>query len=575
MIQVTYNFLEALKDREGVVVFAYVGSNMGRRVFGKIHPVDQWTGSTGGIIQYNGVASVGDGSLFGSENIIINADEIVLSFGSLRETLVPDGNDLLASLKETEKTGSTLILNNTNFYFSDILADESFITQEILYKLGFPSLSHDDFIQIYSGEIISETAGETCSLSSKAGTLQDLEIIYYPGRSSRYANPESQDEVLPDVYGDCTKNSTGGPIKAVCIDTVNHYYLFANHAILSVANGNTITVYKDGVVISSGFSIVTSGTDENGDTIAYLNFTSAPSGVITVSCMGMDDGDGSLLENPVDILEAMLDRMNVTDIQNSQAFAQARQTAESEDYKAAGVVIQEKNRSFWVKHLLNSFLGDFWHNANDEIVISLDTISRNSIQISAFLDESDLDYSEEPERLRENICNQAVIRYAPFFSSLDRRYSEGASESWGKIDDGNSSKDVASQTQYGIQERAFDLWWVRDDTVVSTIQSNIIAEFKDNIWIFPVAENSFKHCYLEKGDYIVSGCRYLRDEDGNELINQVWRILEINRDLDNFKQTYRLIDTGDYYPEPPIYYNGTTNIGDYSGRGRSTQRLVD
>ena len=61
----------------------------------------------------------------------------------------------------------------------------------------------------------------------------------------------------------------------------------------------------------------------------------------------------------------------------------------------------------------------------------------------------------------------------------------------------------------------------------------------------------------------------------NELKNQIWRALEVNRNLDGFVMGYKLIDTGDYYPEPPIYYNGSTVIGDYNGRGRSASILID
>jgi len=577
MIQVSGSFLQAIDAGEQPIVIAILSSDMGRRIFAKIHPQGTWTGSGGGLILYDGQVSVGENVVFGSENVMIEADARVLSFGSIRETLTPEGNELLSSLSETEKAGVSISLNNADGYFSDILGSEISLTKALEYRIGYPSLAAADFIQVFSGEIPAEQLNtQTASFPARAGNTKQLEDTFFLGWSSRYANPESQDEILPVVYGDLTINATGGVLKAVCIDTVNFYYLIADHAILSEANGNVITVYEDGVVISAGFTITTSGADENGKTIAYLDFASLPSGDITVSLMGIDDGSGNLLENPIDILEDLLTLMSVTDPQNSQAFLETKALATANSYTAASIILQEQPKEFWVKSILSSFLGDFWHNGDNELVISLDTLGTTSYNIRAALNENDFDLENmTPERLRENICNQAVMQYAPYFVDFDRRFSAGVSSSFGAVEDGDSTKDALSQVRFGVQDHTFQPPWIRADNVASTLQSKIVAAFKDSKWVLDVTEQNFRHCYIEKGDYVVASCHLLRNNSGGLLKNHIWRVLEVERDFDNYTISFKLLDTEAYYPEDFYIYDGTLTVGDYDGREAGTIQLQD
>jgi hypothetical protein len=161
MITVTENYMAALKAGNREIVLGFFQSRMGRRVYALQTPTTDQMGSTHGILTYNGAAQVGDGSIFGSQSVILDWGAYAVSFGGLRETLSPNGTDLLVSLSGGELTETSAVLNNTTGHFSDVLADESFLNQTYMIRQGFLGLGYQDFLTLFSGVIVEETLTET------------------------------------------------------------------------------------------------------------------------------------------------------------------------------------------------------------------------------------------------------------------------------------------------------------------------------------------------------------------------------------------------------------------------------
>lgn len=397
-------------------------------------------------------------------------------------------------------------------------------------------------------------------------------------KTSRYANPESDGYYLPYVYGNC---STVGGWQAQCIDTVNFYYCIAAHPILTVANGNTVTVFdSDGNEISSGFTIVESEDIESQGEIAYLDFTSDPEKDIFVRCQGKPDSAGTaVIENPIDILEDWLTEMDIDEHPNLTAFAKAKQIATDEGFTAGGLIMNDNSGMFWFLHLLSSFLGDVWINHKKEIMVSLDLASsslRTYNHIVGWLSEKRYEGSPEATRKIENLVNQPEVFFAPNYTQIDRRFSEGAKGgNFDGYDDGSTYADTLSQAQYGVCKPTtpIELNWIRTAAVAALIQQRIIALYKDPLWLMTVTERGLRNIHVERGEYVVGSWKTLRDEENRELVNQIWQVLEIEKNLDTRTIRYLLKDTGYWYPIPPITYNGDYYIGHYSGRTRDRRRM--
>ncbi|HPZ00287.1 MAG TPA: hypothetical protein PLS28_02330 [Clostridiales bacterium] len=113
-------------------------------------------------------------------------------------------------------------------------------------------------------------------------TLNDT---YYLSRSGRYNNPLNTNDRLPIVYGDLTDGTSGNWILP-CIDTVNHVYCYADHEVLSVADGNSVSIYKDGVLVDPGdYVFDESDNYEFEGTIAKITF-STDQGNAVISARG-------------------------------------------------------------------------------------------------------------------------------------------------------------------------------------------------------------------------------------------------------------------------------------------------
>lgn len=365
----------------------------------------------------------------------------------------------------------------------------------------------------------------------------NLQNTYKLGRAWRYANPRTSTDYLPAAYGDI-KGGNKGLWNCPCIDTVNFYYLIADHTVLSAGNGNSFTVYdRDGSAIDpAGYTIVDDHTDENGKHVAIINFTAdqATSEPISIRCKGKNDG-ATLIENPIEILEDFVVNFAGGALADFDAFALQKAKAVCADYKAAGLITGDRSIGTTLSEILYSFQGEWWKNHQDKIIVMMNKIDqvfdwkgelleRNINALTASRDE-------------KNICNQAEVQYA--YNYRRGKYEEG--------DNGSSTKDQLSQNIHGEKIKAFDFKWCRDAATIAAIQAIIIDRLKNPIWIINFDEITLKNLHFERGDFVLLNHRALYDNQQNPFQDRIVQVLAKVTQLSNKTITFELIDKGVSY----------------------------
>lgn len=389
--------------------------------------------------------------------------------------------------------------------------------------------------------------------------------------TDRYDYARRTNIFLPRIYGDMRENSIGGVWECPCISTITHRYLIADRSILSVMNGNTIEVFENGIEAETNYTVYTSQDDGSGHNIAYIDFDEEPQEPISVSCAGLIDDYGRLIEDPMDIIEDWLELTNNLDYVDETSWLTARQLSASYEYKAAGVINSEESLAYWLNEILTEFLGDMYINSRGKLVIRLDTLFTQSIKIAGILDEAKIGHIKA-ERLAKNLANQIPYNYAITYGKVDRRYNNQARENYFVTDDGNNTKSATSQLRFGEKtpDNALSSKWIRNTSTINKLQERIISKHAEPLWLITCEEIGLDNILAETGDGLIFSWRGMKDENGNDLQGQIMQVLDKNIDANNHKITWKLKDTGQYYPQAPDLWDGSRDAGDggYFGGGR-------
>jgi hypothetical protein len=384
-----------------------------------------------------------------------------------------------------------------------------------------------------------------------------LSDTYLLPRASRYSAPANQSDILAVVYGDLSGD--GGVWPASLIHENDMVWALAAHPIISA------TLYDDdGEIDAADYTLNLSHDYEGQGIISTATFSTAPNGDVTASGQGKPDDAGALIENPIDIVVDVMTWMGIENDFEPGAYSRARQVASQLGYVAAGVLLQDQSPRFWLSSVLSSFLGSWWLNYEQKIVIEIGQ-QQTTYQVMGFLDNR-VNFQGQLARSLNDLCNRPIMYYAPNFTNRDRRTTTGSGK--GDYDgflDGLDVQPQVSVSLYGDQPKTFNMQWIRADAVAQSVQSEILLRADAPRWIWSVTEPSLQNVALERGDYVVASCRFAKDSSGDLLINQIWRVLEISPDPVNMTTGYVLYDTQTFYPATRVIYDGTTQVGNFQG----------
>lgn len=373
--------------------------------------------------------------------------------------------------------------------------------------------------------------------------MLDIDKLYEPPSSARYANPRRTGQYLPIVYGNMTLNADKGAWEVPCIDIVNFIYAVAGSAILSVGNGNSVSLYdKDGVLISpANYTFDESNNVESKGAIATVTFTTSYYGSepILVKCMGRDNG-GTLITSPPAIIEDFI--VNVlNESQNeihSQSFAEVTRHCSSEGYAAGGIIDGQTRIGDFLSGIMGSFLG-YWKvdSPTNRIRISLELGLSNYFEsdIAAIIREHEMEEASL-EMEDGDICNQVSAKWG--YNYYSKEYESA--------DDGSDSANSYSQNIYGSTIQSFEWKWVRSNTVAATLQSRIINEYGMPAKVISVPDLGFDRVAIETRDIVLFSVKHLFGDNLSPLLNQFGRIVGVRGDLNGKLIQLSIKDTGYY-----------------------------
>ena len=370
-------------------------------------------------------------------------------------------------------------------------------------------------------------------------------------KSGVYTNPANDTDPLSLVYGDLTDGSTGIWVLPH-IDTVNHVYAFAGDETLSVANGNVVTVYVDGVLASPQPTFDESDNYESQGIISTVTFASAQSGTVSARGKGKPTvaSGSSLMTNPIDIIDDLMTGAGISQSDyNQTAKAKARQNAVSQGYIAAGVLTADGKAWDILQDILNTFntpKSQAYTDGQGLLVLTIDTGLLGIDDSFNLIPKYNLKFSSGVQRL-DDIVNSVNGAY---------RFNYVASQYYSDVLDITDSQSINS---YGTQPASFTFPWCRNSGNVTTILNLTIEDFKNPLWFVSGMDITLGSLNLDIGALVVASVRDLFDLQGNELINEYWRIMSFNPGEDGIK--LMLLDTGSFLKKS-IVYGSANNYGD-------------
>jgi hypothetical protein len=561
--------------------YVYVSTDVAERCF-TIAGSPEVTG-TG---YWDGSRFVGDGLPYGSSAGVVQTRQLLRSLPVVNKTVTQGTTGLLTALAASQVGHCFAEFDNLQqeedgrFFFSNLVSGESpedFLGHNFEVRMGYDGLSYSDQISLFRGvNVKANLKGPVFAVSADGitGTLYDK---YELPRSSLYSNPAQNNQPLPIVLGNMTENgsfdTTGdgtdnkGVIPLVCIDTIGDVWAMACHPLISELDGQTISLYDDdGLISPSDYVYVESGDYESiGLDIAYVIFGTAPTGSVTGKYKGPDDGSGNLITNPIECVEKLLDIMGETTEFDTTTFQTAKSAADDQGYTCAGVIMSDNPKAYWLSNILKTFIGSWFLNEIDQITLQIDTPNASYGSTVAELREELLKgYLKLPIDI-SNTITRPIINYAISYSQIDRRYKNNSNTSYVRTySDSTQSEDLSNP---------IDLDWTRNETTIETIAARIRSLYSNGLKVYnDIRTTDFGLVNLEPGDYFSFGTRWQYDENGDELTNQIGRVINITIDTKNREITLDFYATGEALLALPCFWDGGRYVGDGLTYGGDTTR---
>ena len=546
MYRVPITFHKRLLRGEAPITYVMITTHLGRRAYAAKELSEVFDIS--GYIADGSVTA--DGSYTaGSETIgLIDKSARVLDMGRLERTIQPKKDDVLAAYSGKQLQHISIQLDNSDGYFSRLTAKEPFIGRPIAIRCGFEADPYASHINLFTGVISEIDMGHIMTIeadergtASASGKL--LTDTFYLKRAGRYAKPLNTNDRLPIVYGDLT-DGTLGLWGCPCIDTDNYVYCFAGHEVLSVANGNSITVYENDVEVDPADYLFDEAIDYEGEgIIATITFTSSKAGsVISVRGKGKPtmSGGATLMDNIVDIVDDFLTVENdfTSAIYEATAKARAAQVFDAQSYVAAGVIIDDVEIWETITEMMASFLGGAYLDGDGELVLEIDD---NNLPYqygqAGVIPRGEAEMLSAVQRLG-NIINRCPCNY---------RYSWLSGGFKAHIDD-SAHASAISQGIYGAREPGtpYQFYWCRDKTAVQTIQDIIVSKLKVPIYEIEIEDQTLRRVGCDIGDIVIFSADTIYDTTEQPLLNQQWKVIGAARDFNDGKIAFRALQTPYY-----------------------------
>jgi hypothetical protein len=169
----TIGFHERLQQGKVPVAYLLIETPIGWRVFAEkeIMQVFDSAGAIylGGTVYLGGPAPVSDGDDYLGEGYygIISKAGRVVSWGDFGRSLQPRYSDVVAAFSQKEIQHLSVQMDNSDGYFSRLIAQEPFLGQAVQVYLGFEDLPQTQHIPLFRGAV-TELGFDPASMTLEA-----------------------------------------------------------------------------------------------------------------------------------------------------------------------------------------------------------------------------------------------------------------------------------------------------------------------------------------------------------------------------------------------------------------------
>lgn len=521
----------------GFPPFSYltIETPMGQRVYSgqsldMVSILDVLEDSDGELV----LDSDGDQILVSIEDFSFNSiDErtIMTSIGVLGQEIISREAGIIGSYTSKMQETLDFTLSNKDYLITKAIGIEPFMRAPVKVYLGYNDLPMSKHVLVFEGEIDNIDASSDALVTFTVAEGTDFSETHFLSRAGRYAAPLKDNDLLPLVWGDLTDGSDG-VWTLPCIDTANHVYAYSDGESLSVANGNVVTIYVEGVETAATFD--ESDNYEGKGIISTITFSSTQ-GNDKVTARGMGrpttPAGSTLMENIVDIVDNFL--INETGFDSGRydktSKIDTRAKFEAKGYTSAGVVTEDAAIWETVPVMMGSFLGSaFFSDSLLRFAIDdgLPPVPVDAVPLR--------DFNFDGATMNgENHVNRCPAEYQ--FSYVDGNF--------GAITDDIAQADAVSIGTYGTLRPPdpFKAYFCRDLLSMNSIQTIIVNNQKDPTYDISLTMIDPFWILLQPGDTIGVDIESLFGSDG-AFDRQNILVLSSSPNLYNLKTTIRALD---------------------------------
>ncbi len=165
MYRLAIDFHKRLMKGEVPISYILIHTHMGYRTYAEkeltavFEPVDPPL--------YDGTYDYDGSILYGAASAgVIEKAGRVINFGSFERNLQSMKEDILGSYQSKTLQHISVELDNSDRYFSQLIASEPFIGRPLLYYVGFETLSQSKHLKLFSGIITEMTVMPTLTIEA-------------------------------------------------------------------------------------------------------------------------------------------------------------------------------------------------------------------------------------------------------------------------------------------------------------------------------------------------------------------------------------------------------------------------
>ena len=164
MYRLSIDFHKRLIKGEVPISYILIETHMGYRIYAE----KELTGIFGSLPHLYDGSYLFDGFiLYGAMSAgVVDKSARVISFGSFDRNLQSLKDDILASYQSKTLQHLSIDMDNSDRYFSRLIASEPFIGRPLIYYVGFEPLSQSDHLELFSGRITEMTVMPTLTIEA-------------------------------------------------------------------------------------------------------------------------------------------------------------------------------------------------------------------------------------------------------------------------------------------------------------------------------------------------------------------------------------------------------------------------